>query len=460
MTRRSFIAGTCATLGSSSLWATTNTLPPLFSKPLPIPPILEPKDGVYSLHVKEGYKRFFSQTLTSTYGVNGDFLGPTMRFKQGEQVRLHVSNALQENVTLHWHGMEIPGRSDGGPHQEIIPNTTWVTGFQVMQPSSMCWYHPHTMHQTGKQVYMGIAGLIYIDDPQEEALPLPRKYGIDDIPVVLQDRRFDTRGEFLYVRSMHDQMMGLQGNVLLANGEVQPFVDVSAAPLRLRLLNGSNARIYQLGFDKDVTVVQIAGDSSLLPKPVPLRQFYLAPGERVQIVVDLSSYAGENVVLYDGLSQQPLVQLRVAKGMTKALRLPAELTTIARYQDTSMLPIRKFELNFQPGRLAINNKQMNMQRIDETVTLNSTEIWEISNPARMPHPFHIHGTSFKIISRNGRPPLPNETGLKDTVLVYGGEIVRVAASFHHVANKNNPYMYHCHILEHEDAGMMGQFTVE
>ena len=273
MKRRNFLIGSSALLGTSSLFATSsNTLPKALSKPLPIPPLLETRNGVYRLHVKEGFKKFFSQSLTKTYGINGDFLGPTLRFKTGEQVRLHVKNELSEDVTLHWHGMEVAGKSDGGPHQVVKPKETWVTGFQVAQPASMCWYHPHTMHKTGEQVYKGLAGLIYIEDEEEAALPLPREYGVDDIPVVLQDRRFDARGQFMYVRSMHDRMMGLQCNVFLANGEIQPYLEVEPKPLRLRILNGANARIFQLGFDKDVSVAQIAGDSSLLPTPVPLTQ--------------------------------------------------------------------------------------------------------------------------------------------------------------------------------------------
>ncbi len=360
---------------------------------------------------------------------------------------------------MHWHGLKVKGDSDGGPHSVIKPKTSWSAKIDINQHSCTSWYHPHTMHKTGEQVFKGIAGLFIIDDKDSKKLDLPKEYGVDDIPLVIQDRRFDHNGQFIYKQSMHDTMMGVTGNVHLINGISDPFVEVEPKAIRFRILNGANARIYSLTFEDGHEFHQVAGDSSFLPKPVKMKNFILSPGERAEIVVDFSKHAGKTLFFGDGINQRALMKVIVKDTKPTTYKLPKTLLHVKDYENAKVTNTRVFTLNMSMGWLGINNKQMQMNRIDEEVKKDTFEIWEIRNPAPRPHPFHIHGTAFKIISRNGKNPLINELGLKDTVLVYGRETVQLIVTFNHKADKNRPYMYHCHILEHEDAGMMGQFTV-
>lgn len=440
------------------------TLFPSFSKPLPIPAILEPKvsNGIkeYNLNVQEGLVEFLNGAKTKTFGVNTNFLGPTIKVKGDDTLKFNVTNSLKEDTVIHWHGLKVPGENDGGPNRVIKPNNTWSTQYKIEQRASMCWYHPHTHEKTGYQVFMGIAGLFIIEDDDSESLNLPKNYGVDDIPLVIQDRRFNMKGQFLYKQSMHDTMMGVTGNISLINGQIDPVVEVSPKTIRFRILNGSNARISRFMFNDSRTFYQIAGDSSFLPKPVKMNTLLLAPAERAEILVDLSNDASKELYFGDEIAAKPLLKIQVKDEKPKTYSIPTSLTNIYEYKDIDTKKVREFTLNMRPGWLAINGKQMDMKRIDEEVTLGETEIWRIKNEQRMAHPFHVHGCSFKILSRNGKKPYLNEEGLKDTVLVYGNETVDIAVKFEHESTKQYPYMYHCHILEHEDAGMMGQFVVK
>ena len=467
MKRRSFIKFSTV-LATSSLYATKENIQKIsfkeqFSEPLAIPPMAEykVKNGtkVFNLEVKKGKVAFLDGAMTNTYGVNGDFLGPTIKVQNKDKVLMHVKNSLDEITTLHWHGLKVKGSSDGGPHSVIKPNTSWSADIEINQRSCMAWYHPHAMHKTGEQVFKGIAGLFIIEDEDSKKLDLPKEYGVDDIPLVIQDRRFDDNGQFIYKQGMHDTMMGVTGNVHLINGVSDPFIEVEPKAMRFRILNGANARIYNLTFEDGHEFHQIAGDSSFLPTPVKMKNFVIAPGERAEIVVDFSKLAGKTLFFGDGINQRALMKVIVKNSKPIKTDLPAKLLHVNDYENAKAVNKRVFELNMRMGWLGINDKQMAMDRIDEVVKKDTYEIWEIRNPSPRPHPFHVHGTAFKIISRGKKKPLINEFGLKDTVLVYGKETVQIMVIFNHKADKNRPYMYHCHILEHEDAGMMGQFTV-
>ena len=468
MQRRDFVKfvllGSCTTVLKTSASTKNISLFTPFSKPLSIPPILEPKllkNGVkeYFLNVQEGEVAFLNGVKTKTYGVNADFLGPTISVQRNDTIKINVKNSLKETTILHWHGLKVPGVNDGGPNREIIPNDSWTTEYKINQRSSLCWYHPHTHEKTAIQVYKGIAGLFIIEDEESLKITLPKEYGVNDIPLIFQDRRFNHNGQFLHKQSMRDIMMGVTGNIFLINGVINPYLEVNPTLIRFRILNGSNARFYSFIFSDNRTFYQIAGDSSLLPKPVSLKRLILSPGERAEIVVDLSNLAGKEIFFKDSLKKTSLLKIKVKNVKREPFILPKKLTTITEYKNLKNVHKREFILNMRHGWLGINGKQMNMKRIDEKVILGQIEIWTIKNPNRMPHPFHIHGCSFKILSRNSRPALLNESGLKDTVLLYGRETVKIAIQFEYEATKNYPYMYHCHILEHEDAGMMGQFTV-
>ena len=447
-------------------------------------------DGIreYSLSLQNGSTEFFKGFQTETMGINGSYLGPVLRMRSGEIVKLNVINGLNETSTLHWHGLNVPARADGGPHQSISPGEIWSPEFKVREAASTMWYHSHLLHKTASQVWAGLAGMIIIDDTISDGLNIPSTYGVDDIPLVLQDRRFSRDGAMRYDASMHDKMAGMSGNVPMVNGTVQPHLKVTTEKLRLRLLNGANASIYNLGFSDRREFVQIASDGGFLNKPVPMSELLLAPGERAEIIVDF--IAGERAVLKSidaptlrgarrGMGggmmmgeQNPrfdLIEFRAESVLTASRPVPKKLRTLPEVSETIAVRTREFLLEMPGmgpmrmmglgGGFTINGNTMKMDRIDEIVQMGDTEIWEITNDGPMIHPFHIHNTQFRIIDRDGNAPRVNEAGLKDTVVVNPGEKVRVLVRFDNYADPERPYMYHCHILEHEDAGMMGQFTV-
>ena len=267
-----------------------------FENALHIPPEMEyriQEDGAkeFDLYVQHGETEFYQGQVALTMGVNGSFLGPTIRAKRGERVVLNVHNELKEDTTMHWHGMHVPAEMDGTPHQNIEPSRSWTAEFNITQEAGTMWYHPHTHGNTATQVYKGIAGLFILDDENSEHLDLPDTYGVDDIPLVIQDRLFNEDGTLLYqIRNG-----AAYGDTMLVNGTVSPHLEVESRKIRFRILNGSNARIYWLGFEGGRHFQQIATDGGFLDAPVETRRVRLSPGERAEIVVDFSD--GETVKL-------------------------------------------------------------------------------------------------------------------------------------------------------------------
>jgi blue copper oxidase len=468
-----------------------------FVNPLKIPPLLEgaPEAAgkLYELRIAAGNSEFLPGISTPTLGINGAYLGPTIRCRVGDRVTLHVKNTLSEPTTLHWHGVHVPASSDGGPHQIVEPGAVWEPSFEIKQNASLCWYHSHLLGHTGEQVLRGLAGLFLIDDEESRSLRLPSEYGVDDIPLVIQDRRFNRDGSFDYLSAMPDAMMGYKGNVILVNGAADPHVVLRRQRTRLRILNGSNSRIYTLGRDDGVDLIVIGSDGSLLERPARLRRVRLGPGERVEMLVDMQTNQTIKLMSYPdrvtaggmgpgmmmgGMAGNtetfPIIELRAAQSEAADLSLPERLIRVPSWTPAQATRTRTFTLDMpmmgmgmggmmrrrtMDGLMGINGRSMNKSRIDVQVPLGSIEIWEIRNTTPLTHPFHIHDIQFRVLDRDGDPPLPNERGLKDTVLVDPGSAVRVIAEFVDFADPQHPYMFHCHILEHEDAGMMGQFVV-
>ncbi len=437
-------------------------------------------DGSRQFHltVAEGSREFLPGKQTPTAGVNGPFLGPTLRLRRGEDVRLIVQNNLDEMTTMHWHGMHVPARMDGTPHQQIEPGESWTASFRVHQQAAPLWYHPHPHGNTGPHVHRGITGFMWIDDDNSDALDLPRTYGVDDIPLVIQDRLFDDDGAF----RLSVNQGAVYGDTMLINGTWNPVLQVESRRIRFRLLNGSNARIYYIGFDDSRVFHQIATDGGFLETPVQTSRVILAPGERAEILVDFGD--GAEVVLksypeagwletieafFGGIGTGNLQLLKIVPRPAKRAShaLPTRLNTISRIDASHAARTRPMVLagplpgggDGGPSGPPINGKIMDMARIDEVVRLGDIEIWEVSNRGGQPHPFHIHLVQFQILDRNGQPPTGAELGWKDTVLVPPGDLVRIIMPFERYTDPRIPYMYHCHIMEHEDNGMMGQFLV-
>ncbi len=451
-----------------------------FTSPLPIPPLLKNLDtsgktASFAMDVKQGAVDFFPGKPTATLGYNGNFLGPTIRVRNGQRFRMNVNNTLSEVTTLHWHGLHVPAQWDGGPRQPIPAGTSWNPDFIINQEAATLWYHPHAMGLTGEQVYHGLAGLFLIEDDISDSLDIPKTYGVDDIPLVIQDRRFFGNGQFAYAQNMHDVMNGVIGNYLLVNGVMQPTLTVPGGQVRLRLLNGSNSSIYKILFDDHRIFHVIASDGGFLESPTAMNSIVLSAGERVEILVDFSkesTYAFISLMV-EQIGGLDFEALRIAvNGKALVTTIPKTLRAVDTIPESEATKVRAFimetmsmgrgrmGMGMMGRRLTINGKKMDINRIDEQVELGSTEIWEITNRSammmNMPHSMHLHDVQFQVLSRNGRKPPPQEQGRKDTVLIMPGETVRIISRFH---DYTGVYMYHCHLLEHEDDGMMGQFEV-
>ncbi len=448
-------------------------LTPLTGQPLAVPP-LYPGDMVagvrqFELYCEPSAHELFAGMVTNTWAVNHassqlPMLGPMLALRRGESVSIRYHNNLPETTTMHGHGMAVPGPADGGPHQRIAPGDSWTASYTVDQPACTNWYHPHEEGRTAPHVYYGLAGMIRLDDDQTDALGLPQTHGFDDIPLVIQDRVFDDDGQFLYAPTSQEIRMGYFGDYILTNGQIEPVLNVPRGWVRFRLLNASNSEIWRFYFDDDRRFIVIAGDNGLLPKPVDARMLTLSPAERAEILVDCSRWYSEHFDLratgIRGGLQQRVLSIRVENG-AGLVRNPPVSWPEDDFQPAGSAPLRTFDLGGQGG-LRINGRLMDMNYINEQVPLNQTEFWRVrSTNGMMHHNFHVHGGGFRILSRDGSSKnlQPHERGEKDVVYLPPGSEVLLQVRFLHPAGSQNPFMYHCHFLEHEDAGMMGQFTV-
>lgn len=456
--------------GAVALWFTV--LAPVstvgevdFDRELTIPPLADShveEDGtrVFDLTAAEGVTELEPGLSTQTWGFNGSYLGPTLRAERGEKVRVEVTNDLPETTSVHWHGMELPASADGGPHQPISPGDTWSPSWTVEQPAATLWYHPHPHGATEEHVARGLAGMFWLDEPDSAvAQALPHEYGVDDVPVIVQDTRIAGDGTL---------RTGGLGEHVVVNGTAGPYLDVTTERVRLRLLNASVQRVFELGFSDDRSFDVVAGDSGLLPSAASTDRVRLSPGERAEIVVSMTE--GEDVVLRShapdleanalaermngGDDEFDLMELRAADRLRPAPDVPSTLAPTPQL-DVDGASSRTFELS---GR-RINGASMDMGRIDEVVETGATEVWTIHNRDGEPHNFHVHGTRFRVLAVDGDDPGALLAGWKDTVYVPPHGDVQLAMRFGEHADPATPYMFHCHLLPHEDGGMMGQFVV-
>jgi FtsP/CotA-like multicopper oxidase with cupredoxin domain len=452
-----------------------------FRNQLAIPPLLEPKidsDGFrhFDLTLQTGSAEIFPDETTETWGVNGPFLGPTLRAKRDDKVAIDLHNELPEDTSIHWHGMHLPAMMDGGPHQMIETGDTWSPYWTIEQPASTLWYHPHPHGQTAEHVYRGIAGLFLIDDDEEAALDLPRTYGVDDIPLIVQDKRVKDNGDFdrgggsFLDNFQGSTSFGILGDRILVNGTYDPSFAVSTPIVRFRLLNGSNARFYNLGFTDDRSFRLLATENGLVGGELPeLTRLLLGPGERAEILVRFSP--GDEVVLrsYEqDLRMEGTVERQIGAEDTFELvrftapddlpgdrDLPSSVLPERSLDLPDDLTERRFELD---GHSSVNGEKMDMNRVDVVVPSGAIEIWNVESNGQ-PHTFHIHGATFHVLEADGGEPDIHLRGPKDTVFISPGHPVRLAVQFVSHVDSDMPYMFHCHLLKHEDNGMMGQFVI-
>ena len=424
---------------------------------LSIPDLLEPtfnREGVANYELKIGSSRhdYKQTTLTDTYSYNDmSVLGPTLRLKTGDSVVISVTNELEQVTTTHWHGADVPAKDDGGPHSPIEPGTTWVADFEVIQPAATLWYHPHPHGSTAEHTYRGAAGMIIIEDNNLAAATLPATYGVDDIPVIIQDRDFTEEGQLDFAIDP-----GGRGNLdgtLTVNGTINPFVEVPRGLVRLRLLNASQARTYNLSV-KGAEMIKVASDGGYLVSPVVLNETMIAPGDRAEIIIDVGE---SSAALVDDTFGRVL-EIRPNGTVSSTGPLPDRLATIDRISESEITVDRRFHMDRIGDGWGINGVKMDMNRINELVRFGNVERWTITAETGR-HVLHVHQTQFQVLSINGKPPQPEDAGWEDSIFVDPGREVVIAARFDSYADNDTPYMYHCHILDHEDLGMMGQFLV-
>lgn len=424
--------------------------------PLMIPPltsgVLEGGVVRFALSIGADSHEFYHGVDTPTYSYNGlGALGPTLEVNSGDSVAIDVTNNLSEVTTTHWHGGDVPAAADGGPHTTVAPGETWQARFDVIQPAATLWYHPHRKDITAEHVYRGAAGLLLVRDDNPNATTLPSEYGVDDIPVILQDRNFTSDGRLDF--AIDDAGRGRHMQTLTVNATIDPFVEVPTGLVRLRLLNGSQARVYELSI-ADATMFKIASDGGYLRAPVELDTLWLAPGDRAEIVVEV----GSNPVQLVDANFDRVLELRPNGDDSADTSLPAQLATIEPITDADITVDRTFVFEEVDDGWGINGTKMDINSVNEVIRFGDTERWTIT-VTNGQHVFHVHQTQFQILSINGEPPPPEDQGWEDSVWVNGDREVVIAARFDSYTNPNIPYMFHCHILDHEDLGMMGQFQV-
>ncbi|MEM7090556.1 MAG: multicopper oxidase domain-containing protein [Pseudomonadota bacterium] len=455
---------------------------------IPLTDLTSGIEGRISLNLDQATHDFGTGAPSETLGINSDYLGPVIRVKQGQTLPFDVANNIGDTTTIHWHGLHIPGDVDGGPHQEIENGSVWSPDVPIVQRASMNWFHSHMHGKTAQQTYKGLAGVLLVEDDASLSADLPKTYGVDDFTLILQDKMFDASGKMAYELSAAVFEDGFEGNTLVVNGTIAPVVQpVPNGLVRLRILNACNARFLELSMEIGPITV-IASDGGFLSAPVEAERVLMSPGERYEILVNMAGFETNalNVSLGEGAGgffanlfggAEPTTVLALIRSADTGFdgSMPTQLANLEPSRSADATVTRAFQLemnvgadlaalalawdNFcgDAGAMAINGQPMKMDRIDEEVRKGDTEIWRISVDDQL-HPFHIHGCSFRILSQNGGPPPAYAAGWKDMVHVEEGWS-EVLVQFDYEATKDAPYMYHCHILEHEDCGMMGQFTV-
>lgn len=446
----------------------------------------------FTLNMHEDSVQFFpSGEISNTYAFNQyKYLGPTLIFEKGTDININVNNQLKDTTTVHWHGIHLPAMWDGGPHTPILPNSSWNPHFTVMDHAATYWYHPHMHMKTAEQAIKGAAGLIIVRDPIEASLVIPRKYGIDDFPLIIQSQQYD----------MNNQAMplGMQDSTILVNGSranygYSVFANCPAQIVRFRILNASGERAFNFGFSGNKQFHQIGTDGGLLNAPNTTTRLRLAPGERAEILLDLTGMNGQSIQLMSYASELPMgvqggptmpmppgsapmdsplngldyniMQINVIPQTNNPITtIPTTLANNVPYPITDASLTRTVRMTadndmVMDGPFYFNDSSFNMMRIDYEIPLNNVEIWKLVNKTMVAHPFHIHDVQFYIIERSGQPPVIEDQGRKDVVLVPSGDSVMFITKFEDFADDMMPYMYHCHILMHEDDGMMGQFLV-
>ncbi len=483
-----------------------------FVDPLPIPEIarsagLAPGPGDscakiphYRIAMRECEAKLHRDLKpTRMWGYGGAVPGPTFETRRGQGLIVEWVNELpskhflpidhtihgaeadkpEVRTVVHLHGGRVPPESDGYPENWFVPGKSATCHYPNQQDASLLWYHDHTLGINRLNVFAGLLGAFVVRDEFEDGLDLPRdKY---EVPLILFDRILDLDAQLNYPVSPEPGKPWTPevfGDAILINGKIFPYLDVESTKYRFRLLNGSNARFFHLSFASGPSFYQIGTDQGLLSAPVSVDRIFLAPGERADVVVDFAGLSGSNIVLKNDIGA--VMQFRVGPNAGKnAAPLPKVLRPVPVVSEASATKTRTLslvevdDLKQRPMTMLLNNAHWSMP-VTENPVLNSTEIWELVNTTDDSHPIHLHLVRFQILDRrsfdvgaywsSGQvkyraaavPPSAGESGWKDTVRADPGMVTRIIAKFEGFPGR---YVWHCHILEHEDNEMMRPFDV-
>ena len=414
-----------------------------------------------------------SQTLSYANGL----LGPTIRANTGQTANVSLQNNLSEETNIHWHGLILPENMDGHPKHVAPPGGSLQYALPIIQRAGTYWYHPHPHSLTAKQVFMGLAGMFIVNDEEEAALNLPS--GEFEVPLIIQDKHFE--GNTLDYSPTADEVMGgYLGEQVIVNGLHAPYLNVAATWYRLRILNGSTARVYNLALTGGVKMHIIGSDGGLLRSPETVSNILLGPGERLDVLVDFSQLTvGKDAYLVSNSFSQynvqgrqtfKLMKFKIQRTESSDFTLPSSLSHISVLDHMQAAKTRTFDISAMAGgkvghgggmgRHSINGRTFEMERVDESVSAGTTEIWEFDNMMGDEiHPMHIHGVQFQVLHRMGgrNEIIASEKGCKDTVLVMPGEKAKIIMTF---PEYTGVFVFHCHNLEHEDDGMMLNYRIE
>ena len=451
--------------------------------------------------------------LYETRYAGKSYQNPILRIKRGSHFAATLENGLNEPTIIHWHGMHLPANMDGHPNDTIAPGKKYPYAFTINNRGGTYWYHTHAHHLTAEQAYGGLASFFIVEDDDELRLAraLDLKLGETDLPLVIQDKRFNAAGELVYQPNRMEQMMGYLGDIVLVNLTPNAFLEIGPRFYRFRCLNGSNARVYKLAFvrGKEQLAYQVIGtDGGLLDRPYPAKEAFLAPGERLDVLFDASRLRQGDTVFLKSLAFDPmenegamggmggdmmggmgndhmarmrggrladglefnLLKLVVAKTAQGPREAPARLSTLAPLDTAGVRP-RRVALSMGQMQWLINGRRFQPDAAAFEVR-RAVEVWDIENAKHsMMHPMHLHGFSFQVLGRSNSPaalrPLATasggrtvaDLGWKDTVLIWPGETVRIAVDFRQAFPGAQLFLFHCHNLEHEDADMMVNFRI-
>lgn len=401
--------------------------------------------------------------LVRVYAYNGTVPGPTLDVREGDSVVVHFHNELPEVTTVHWHGLHLPANADGSPLFPVAPGSTYVYTFRIPPGyAGTYWYHPHPNARSSYQVSMGLFGAMIVRAPDDPIAAL----GVPEKLLILSDNRFDANGAISFpdsesIQAEVDLENGREGNVLMVNGQVMPTISMPPGGVqRWRIVNASAARVYRLSLPGG-QMIHVGSDGGLFAHGVPVPDILVANSERVEVLVRGGLTPGQRLQFQDLPYDRYMPQTRPADwDSTRALlslvvshappARPLRIPAVLRYVpplDTTHVAERRVIVMSQG---LINGRKMDMNRVDLRGHLGTTEIWELQNVVGMDHPFHLHGFRFQVLDRDGVPePFPS---WKDLVNVPKHSSMRIVVRFDDFPGK---WMYHCHILDHEDEGMMG-----